>query len=224
MAYDIGGGGGRSQTDIVSDRIAFAKPHDIYGEWSSDVAQKLNEMLDDLYNIANRTDDVGVKGPSSAVDGNIAIFDGPTGKIIKDGGTAAHLLIASKPLTEAEIEALNTTPIEIIAAPGNGRIIVPVHCLVKVVLTTTYSTNPNFNLNHNGNTANNLLNGVTLGLTTDTGTKYRTADGTNWTHASTFDPINKSVKARLDANPGTPGTGVVTATVVVAYWVTPNLG
>jgi hypothetical protein len=28
-----------------------------------------------------------VSGPASAVDGNIAVFDGPTGKIIRDGGS-----------------------------------------------------------------------------------------------------------------------------------------
>jgi len=33
-----------------------------------------------------------VEGPLSAVDGDIALFDGTTGKLLKDGGTLSHLL------------------------------------------------------------------------------------------------------------------------------------
>ena len=33
-----------------------------------------------------------VVGPSVGVDGDIALFDGTTGKLIKDGGTLSHLL------------------------------------------------------------------------------------------------------------------------------------
>ncbi len=33
-----------------------------------------------------------VVGPTGAVDGDIALFDGVTGKLLKDGGTLSHLL------------------------------------------------------------------------------------------------------------------------------------
>jgi hypothetical protein len=55
-----------------------------------------------------------VGGPTSAIDGHPALFDGATGKILKDGG-AASLLVARRVLNHAAIQALPTTPFEILA-------------------------------------------------------------------------------------------------------------
>lgn len=57
-----------------------------------------------------------VDGPASAVDDNIAVFDGVTGKLIKDGGmTIAQIIAASGGYT---IINVNTTPYTVIPTTG----------------------------------------------------------------------------------------------------------
>jgi hypothetical protein len=54
-------------------------------------------------------------------------------------GQPSGVLSASVTLTNAEIKALPTTPISIVAAPGAGKMIVPVFGYVLSDLTTAYS-------------------------------------------------------------------------------------
>ncbi len=91
---------------------------------------------------------------------------------------------------------------------------------VECVVTTGYSSTPNWSVVW-GTNATNLLSTtfqVPLNLT---GTYLRTTTPNSaiaLTYA-TFDPTNKAVNIKMDANPSNPGTGVATATVHVAYMI-----
>lgn len=62
-----------------------------------------------------------VMGPSSAVDERIAVFDGATGKLIKDGGvTVAELVPADNSITNAKLADVPTATIKGRVAAGSG--------------------------------------------------------------------------------------------------------
>ena len=64
------------------------------------------------------TDYPGVIGPSVAVNGNVAVFDGTTGKLIKDGGMAAGNVVGPASSTDVGIAGFNGTTGKIIQEIG----------------------------------------------------------------------------------------------------------
>lgn len=124
MAYDTGGGGGVATTLIESTRFSYSKPYDLVGEATPESLQQINEMLRELYTAANRTDDAGLKVTGTVTDGNLVVFDGATGTQVRDGGaTTGAILVSHTVITDAQMKLLLTTPIELIAAPGAGKVI-----------------------------------------------------------------------------------------------------
>lgn len=74
-----------------------------------------------------------VVGPSGAVDNRIAVFDGTTGKLIKDGGlTLAQLTPADGSVTNAKLANVPTATIKGRVAAGEG---VPTDLTASQVLT-----------------------------------------------------------------------------------------
>lgn len=61
-----------------------------------------------------------VTGPSSATDGHLAVFDGTTGKLIKDGGAGVDIGSDSANITAVNFEEQSSAP----AAPGTGHRII----------------------------------------------------------------------------------------------------
>src|SRR3990167_9054165 len=66
------------------------------------------------------------------------------------GGLALgdSLSLVELDLTEGQLENLNTTPIEIIAAPGAGKVIVPVQATFVLKLTSVYTNSPGVQLRY----------------------------------------------------------------------------
>lgn len=70
---------------------------------------------------ANGTGTGDVVGPALAVDNRIAVFDGTTGKLLKDGGsTIAALVPADGSITNAKLASVATGTIKGRAAAGTG--------------------------------------------------------------------------------------------------------
>lgn len=86
-------------------------------------------------------------------------------------------------LTQAQIQALNSTPISIVAAQGAGTVIEPLACAVFLDHNgTTYATANNVRLKHSGQS--NLLMSSSTGFIDATADRYEkmvvaTTDATN---------------------------------------------
>ena len=219
MSYDKGGGGGPSGA-ATTDQFAFDQPYEIGDTWSAETAAQINEMLRLLFKSQTRMESdpnaAFAKGPTSAIDGNLAVFDGTTGKLLKDGGTgaAATVIAVAKSLTETDLESMNATPFTMVAAQGSGKSIWPIRHYIELVVTTGYGSSPTFTLVHGGQTT--ALMEVLNPSWGTTGTKRQTHAAVGSVVPS-YNPANKSLDIRLSTD--APTGGVATAKYGVAYYV-----
>ena len=91
-----------------------------------------------------------VIGPDGSLDGHLAVFDGVTGKLVKDGGSPGSgglLQIITVTLNNEDIKALPTTPIQIVPAPGLGRYVLPI--AANVILNNSAGAYTNVSPNTN---------------------------------------------------------------------------
>lgn len=170
----------------------------------------------------------GFSGPL-AIDGEdgesllIPGIPGATGATGAPGaGGSTDYILVRRVLTEAEIESINTSPIQLVAAQGANKIIVPIFWSIELNLTVAYTSSPSMQLQYAGDTSNLLQNTILLSLTATLAKKYGFSDAVNtliFGNYGTFDPRNKDVQLTATANPGTPGTGVVTGVSNLAYTV-----
>jgi hypothetical protein len=79
-----------------------------------------------------------VTGPASATDGHLAVFDGPTGKAIKDGGVVpgGGDLSATVSITQSDLTTLHSSPVEIIAQPIAGKVIFIIDAMIQYKATS----------------------------------------------------------------------------------------
>ena len=84
------------------------------------------------------------------ITNEIVLFD--SNGIIASGSSGGTDVISTKlSLTSVEVLALNTTPIEIVAAPGVGKVILPFSSMLRVIFNTTpYSNGPVLILKNTG--------------------------------------------------------------------------
>jgi hypothetical protein len=77
-------------------------------------------------------------------DASVTITD-PTGPVVdlSAGGGAAVVQLATATLTDAQIKALHTTPVQVLAAPGAGKYIAVIAALVACDTTAASYTNVN---------------------------------------------------------------------------------
>lgn len=182
------------------------------------------------------TGPIGLTGPSGsgsggfngplAIDGEdaepilIPGLVGPQG--LAGAGGSSDIILVRRVLTEAEIESINSSPITLVAAQGADKIIVPIFWSVELNLTVAYSSSPSMQIQYAGDTNNLLQNTILLSLTATLAKKYGFSDAVNtlvFGNYGAFDPRNKAVQLIGTANPGTPGTGVVTGVSNLVYAV-----
>lgn len=269
MAFEQGGGGGKSPSITANTAHALAKPYELSGEMTPEKMSQLDEMLALLFESAKFSaadivtldaesgsgDVVGpsgatdgriaefdgttgkliadsgklaadiVTGPSSAAaDGNIALFNGTTGKILEDSGfsltdllsgAVGSFRIASTTLSTAEINASNTSPKIIAAAPGVNKIAIPIVLLLySEVGVTNFSANPVWSVQYSGRN-DNLTATMALGLTAANSSVLAWEQTLGWTplSVSTFDPRNVAIVVKASADT-TSGSGSVLAVLI----------
>lgn len=64
-------------------------------------------------------------------------------------------------LSQAQLEALSTTPVAVVAAQGSGTIICPLALTIDVVQTAAYTNNPSWQLQYTGIAGIALISAVT---------------------------------------------------------------
>lgn len=157
-------------------------------------------------------------------DGEDSYIPGSPGSIGATGATGAagapgssgDILVARLSITEAQLEALGTTPLDVIAAQGAGKIVVPIYCMATTKITTAYGNTPTLRIRYTGN-ATSLLGTPTLFLHILGSGYHRCTIPATDLLSGTFDPANKAVQVSLDTNPS--GAGVGTAKVMLIYTI-----
>ena len=194
--FDTGGGGGRVQTITENSRITLSKPYEIPNEWSPDVAQKLDEMLRQLYEAAGRVED----------------------EVDSITETADQLLTIHIDLTPAHIQNLTVTPVTIIAAPGGGKFIRVVSgssiCDVSVAFNATVTAD----LRYAAATTHIPLSGLSLVGNTTTG--RRVSQPAIVTDTDNANIVNSAVE--IIGTAGVPPTGAFNGSgcrITVAYYI-----
>ena len=199
-AYNQGGGGGRAVDVTENDQFAFDQPFEIGSKFTAETAQQINDMFRILFKSQRRAEDKTIE-LTSTISGIIS----------------GELLAVTRALTEAELEALGTTPITLVEAAGADKTIYPVCALLEVTVTTGYSSSPTATLIHKGSTTDLVAFNAFSFVTTGGHSSF----GMGLDHVrnpyGTFDPRNKALQIELSGDPGTPGTGVATGTVTVYY-------
>lgn len=123
------------------------------------------------------------------------------------GGGSLVLALGSATLTDAQIKALPTTPVTLVAAPGAGKVLVPVHAVLALRWTGDYS-NINAAATLTLGTGNNATMAV-LSESVNSAVTLLLANASNtvslmlpegYVGASTFAPIFSSPGGDLDTS------------------------
>ena len=133
-------------------------------------------------------------------------------KVYVDNAVNNNNLVATVSLSSAQILALNTTPIQLVAAPGaNKMIVVSVVAFYYDHNTTAYATNTTLHLRY----ASAASSGITLGnFITQTQDVIATQTGNLFTSApNAF--INQALNITVDTGNPTAGDGTL---VVKVYY------
>lgn len=147
-----------------------ARPYIVGDKWrATEEAERVAADLDDHETRILAVESTGgaVKGPSSSVASEIALFDGVTGKLIKRAtgtgfvrvtsgvysasalaaadfpATIPPLFLTMTDLTDAQVKALPTTPITVVAAAGSGFAVRVVSCALYAKFASGGYTNVN---------------------------------------------------------------------------------
>lgn len=257
MAFPTNYGGGKASVFADNSTFVTDKPYDVGANWNQDTADQINEMLDILFKTQRQINNAGttfVKGPSSSTDGDVALFSGVTGGLLKDAGYKGSVLahgpgasttndivvfsgtdgitladsgqtIASitgsvswqkTVLTNGQILTAHSVPIQLVAAPGSGKAVVPLVWYMREDSSAgAYSANPTFNVQYVGN-ATALLSGITPNL--NSGDKrWATGNQSGW-GPLTFNPENVAVNVQSTADV-TGGNAANTILIMLGYLI-----
>ena len=135
-------------------------------------------------------------------------------------GTSGVIQKATLAITSAQLKALNTTPLDIVAAPGAGMVI----CVIAASFAYTFNTagytpNGTLALFYNGKSAaTSILHVNQTGFIDQSASQVKvpplsaTFDGTQTPLFATSTVTNKSLQVGASGNPST-GSGTLTVTV-----------
>lgn len=132
------------------------------------------------------------------------------------GALALTVLKKTLSISEAQLETLFSVPVTVIAAPGAGKVIVPIAWHILTIVGTSYSNAPTAAIRYAGS-ATNLFSTANITLHLTGTTTYRSIASVSVLSDPTFDASNKAVIVALSADP--TGTGVATAKVTLVYTV-----
>lgn len=141
---------------------------------------------------------------------------------IADLAGRSSVITVKVSLSSAEILALNTTPKQLVAAPGSGKILQPLFYLVKLSYATAqYATNTTLQFNYDGLPAVGIVSNSILNRTESFIMRQAAASTTAFAFAiSTSDITNKGLF--VSVTNGNPTAGDGTLDIYVSY-VTINL-
>lgn len=148
--------------------------------------------------------------------------NGTSWDTFSDGAGNANVGIAlvRRALTKTELEGMNATPIQLVAAQGADKIVLPVLASLEQDVTAAYANNPTQSIIWAGDSVN-LIN-ATFAMPFNTINKrfsfFPVAASYTQRLLSTFDPRNKALQIKANADlSGT--TGNVTAVLIVQYTI-----
>lgn len=98
--YDIGGGVSSNVPD--NDTALLDKPYDISGQWTPDVANQINEMLDMLFKSLRSVGGASFTTTGPATDGDLIQFSGTSGLLGKDAGVVAKNVVTGPASVSAD--------------------------------------------------------------------------------------------------------------------------
>lgn len=168
----------------------------------------------------------GIQGPSGqpivipGIDGEDAepiLIPGLQGiQGIAGANGVGDLLLATVPLSDAAIKTISSVPIQVVAAPAAGKIIIPIMGIYYFNITANYSNNPTLTLQWNGSSINltsaatSSINAISEKFASHIFILFNVV-------ASTFDPRAKSLVLKGTADP--TGAGAATGTAMIIYSV-----
>lgn len=174
-------------------------------------ANRVGTMLDNIIDSKINNDKIAI---STALGTSDALV--PSQKAVKayvDNFAGGSLATVKVSLSSAQILALNTTPVTLVAAPGAGKIIQPIAVMFNLVYnTTTYATNILAQIRYAGISAN-FITSTILGLTASTLARLLAST------SLTFAAVPSNTALILDTQTGNPTTGNSTMDVYLTYTV-----
>jgi hypothetical protein len=200
--------GGKAPTFEENTSEALAKPYVLTWPLSAEQVANLDEMLVTLFDV-NRENEEAVADVVEEVE-VLQAAPAPADQI---------LISVTIPITEAEIESANSSPVVLVAAIA-GQVLVPVTALVVVTVTSVYTSSPTWGLRHGG-IAGNLSGTVAPSLNINGTKRFMLGAADNFTFSG--DPTGASIVLFLNANPTGGATGVATAKVHLTYYVADSI-
>lgn len=167
----------------------------------------------------------GSQGPQGQVwplEDGLQGEDGFPGIIGPTGASGSSTVsLATVNLSQAQIEAWATTPIQLVAAPAANQIVIPLHFSVEINVTTLYTVNPNATVSLIFGTDTTSLLSASFNFNLGTASKKLRAllmltPVSFLNYGATFDPRAKAINLTGSANPS-GGGGVATAIVNLFY-------
>lgn len=144
-----------------------------------------------------------------------------TGAFTVPPGATPTILTARIALSESDLEAMTVAaPFTLIAAQGANTIIIPLHWIMHADITVAYSNSVTFNVRWGTNTSVPLSSSFGPG-TNGINKKYHLSPAVALaaTTYGTFDPRNVALTLAPNAQLTNPGVGIMTAVVIVSYYV-----
>lgn len=200
--------------------------------------QKIEELSASLGNrnaVSSSSGGGDVFGPNIAVNNDIAVFDGTTGKLIKDGGTTIasiinQITIGGSPLATnglqfvtfngVPVDSLNSSPLTIVGSGAPNFMIWPVYAALAVTQSVAYGASPTFRWRYSG-FATDILTPTTSDLANNRNKVYQFVPANQQFFGANVTNVNsKSFELSLSADP-TGGVATVAGAMVFQRVVCP---